>query len=213
MHFCLLCGYGANAVNPYLAFEAIHTLYGRGEFPDVADPDQLCDRYVTAVKKGILKTMSKMGISTLRSYRGAQLFEAVGLDRSVIDTCFGRTTSRIGGADLEIIAREALTRHGEAFGQPPAGAIEMDFGGEYHLRLDGERHMWNQRTIAGLQHAVRSNDPAAYAEYAKLMSSHRRNPCRWKRSSPGGRSSSASAPVPCRTARSARRCTSRWRSP
>ncbi len=177
MHFCLLCGYGANAVNPYLAFEAIHTLYGRGEFPEVADPDQLCDQYVTAVKKGILKTMSKMGISTLRSYRGAQLFEAVGLDRSVIDAYFERTTSRIGGADLDVIAREALSRHGKAFGQPPAGAIELDFGGEYHLRLDGERHMWNQRTVAGLQHAVRANDPAAYAEYAQLVDDQSRSLC------------------------------------
>jgi len=177
MHFCLLCGYGANAVNPYLAFEAIHTLYGRGEFPEGADPEQLCDQYVTAVKKGILKTMSKMGISTLRSYRGAQLFEAVGVDRSVIDAYFDRTTSRIGGADLEVIAREAMTRHRNAFGQPLAGAIETDFGGEYHLRLDGERHMWNQRTIAGLQHAVRADDPTAYAEFAKLVDDQPRGLC------------------------------------
>jgi glutamate synthase domain-containing protein 2/glutamate synthase domain-containing protein 1/glutamate synthase domain-containing protein 3 len=173
----LLSGYGANAVNPYLAFEAVHTLYGRGEFPDVTDPVQLCDQYVTAVKKGILKTISKMGISTLRSYRGAQLFEAVGLHRSVIDAYFEGTTSRIEGADLEAIAREALTRHEDAFGQPLAGAIEMDFGGEYHLRLDGERHMWNERTIAGLQHAVRDDDPAAYAEYAKLVNDQSRRLC------------------------------------
>ena len=177
MHFCLLCGYGANAVNPYLAFEAIHMLYGEGEFPGVTDPVELCDQYVTAVKKGILKTMSKMGISTLRSYRGAQLFEAVGLDRSVVDAYFERTTSRIGGADLEVIAREALTRHASAFGQRPAGAIEMDFGGEYHLRLDGERHLWNERTIARLQHAVRANDPGAYAEYAGLVNDQSRELC------------------------------------
>jgi len=169
MHFCLLCGYGANAVNPYLAFEAIHTLHGRGEFPGVTDPEQLCDQYLTAVKKGILKTMSKMGISTLRSYRGAQLFEAVGLDHSVIDAYFERTTSRIEGADLEVIAREALSRHRSAFGPQPPGASEIDYGGEYHLRLDGERHLWNQRTVARLQHAVRANDPQAYAEYARLV--------------------------------------------
>jgi glutamate synthase domain-containing protein 2/glutamate synthase domain-containing protein 1/glutamate synthase domain-containing protein 3 len=177
MHFCLLCGYGANAVNPYLAFEAIHMLHGRGEFPGVTDPDQLCDQYVTAVKKGILKTMSKMGISTLRSYRGAQLFEAVGLDRSLIDAYFERTTSRIEGADLDVIAGEALTRHENASGQPLGDGVEMDFGGEYHLRLDGERHLWNQRTIARLQHAVRANDGDAYAEYAGLVNDQSRELC------------------------------------
>jgi glutamate synthase domain-containing protein 2/glutamate synthase domain-containing protein 1/glutamate synthase domain-containing protein 3 len=177
MHFCLLCGYGANAVNPYLAFEAIHMLYGEGEFPGVTDPVQLCDQYVTAVKKGILKTMSKMGISTLRSYRGAQLFEAVGLDRSVVDAYFERTTSRIEGADLQVVAREALLHHATAFGERPAGAIEMDFGGEYHLRLDGERHLWNERTISRLQHAVRANDPGAYTEYAGLVNDQSRKLC------------------------------------
>jgi len=177
MHLCLLCGYGANAVNPYLAFEAIHMLHKRGEFPGVTDADELCDQYVTALKKGILKTMSKMGISTLRSYRGAQLFEAVGLDRSVVDAYFERTTSRVEGADLEVIAGEALMRHTGAFGQPLAAALEMDFGGEYHLRLDGERHMWNQRTIAVLQHAVRADDPAAYAEYAELVNDQSRRLC------------------------------------
>jgi glutamate synthase domain-containing protein 2/glutamate synthase domain-containing protein 1/glutamate synthase domain-containing protein 3 len=177
MHFCLLCGYGANAVNPYLAFEAIHSLHGQGEFPGVTDPEQLCDQYLTAVKKGILKTMSKMGISTLRSYRGAQLFEAVGLDRSVIDAYFERTASRIEGADLEVIAREALARHRSAFGPQPPGASEIDYGGEYHLRLDGERHLWNQRTVASLQHAVRANDPQAYAEYARLVDDQARALC------------------------------------
>jgi glutamate synthase (NADPH/NADH) large chain len=177
MHLCLLCGYGANAVNPYLAFEAIHTLYGRGEFPGVLDPVQLYDQYVTALKKGILKTMSKMGISTLRSYRGGQLFEAIGLDRSVVEAYFGGTTSRIEGADLEVIAREALARHENAFGRQLGDAIEMDFGGEYHLRLDGERHMWNERTIARLQDAVRRNRPDAYAEYARLVNDQARDLC------------------------------------
>ncbi len=169
MHFCLLCGYGANAVNPYLAFEAIQSLYAEGEFKDVRDPVQLSDQYVTALKKGILKTMSKMGISTLRSYRGGQLFEAIGLDRSVVDAHFEGTTSRIEGADLEVIAREALARHGKAFGRQRADATEVDFGGEYHLRLDGERHLWNERTISRLQHAVRRNDPSLYGEFSRLV--------------------------------------------
>jgi glutamate synthase (NADPH/NADH) large chain len=177
MHFCLLCGYGANAVNPYLAFEAIHALYERGEFPGVTDPAQLGDQYVTAVKKGILKTMSKMGISTLRSYRAAQLFEAVGLNRSVIDSYFKGTTSRIEGADLEVIACEALSRHADAFGERAAGALELDFGGEYQLRLDGEHHGWNERTIAHLQYAVRANDPDAYAKYAEVVNDQSRDLC------------------------------------
>jgi hypothetical protein len=177
MHFCLLCGYGANAVNPYLALEAIDMLYSQGEFPDVADSVQLCDQYVTAVKKGILKTMSKMGISTLRSYRAAQLFEAVGLDRSVIDAYFKGTTSRVGGADLEVLAREALIRHRAAFRDQTASGLEIDFGGEYHLRLDGEHHLWNQRTIACLQHAVRANDPVGYAEFARMVNDQARKLC------------------------------------
>jgi glutamate synthase domain-containing protein 2/glutamate synthase domain-containing protein 3 len=177
MHFCLLCGYGANAVNPYLAFEAIHMLCKQGEFQDVTDSVQLFDQYVTAVKKGILKTMSKMGISTLRSYRAAQLFEAVGLDHSVVDAYFKGTTSRIQGADLEVIAREAFSRHGNAYGKQPAGGLEMDFGGEYHLRLDGEHHTWNQRTVTLLQQAVRSNDPDAYAQFADLINDQSHNLC------------------------------------
>jgi glutamate synthase domain-containing protein 1 len=177
MHFCLLCGYGVNAVNPYLVFEAIHELYRRGEFPGVTDPEQLCDQYVTAVKKGILKTISKMGISTLRSYRAAQLFEAVGLERGVVDAYFKGTTSRIEGADLEVVAREALTRHRNAFGGRLQGVLETDFGGEYHLRLDGERHLWNEGTISHLQHAVRSDDLDAYAKYARLVNDQSRALC------------------------------------
>ncbi len=121
MHFCLLCGYGANAVNPYLAFEAIHKLHADGDLPADAPSDQLADQYITAVKKGILKTISKMGISTLRSYHGAQQFEAVGLSRELIDEYFTGTPSRISGADLRVIAREALDRHRAGF-EPPRPA-------------------------------------------------------------------------------------------
>ena len=105
MHFCLLCGYGANAVNPYLAFEAIQKLHADGDLPQDVGIDQLTDQYITAVKKGILKTISKMGISTLRSYHAAQQFEAVGLSRAVIDAYFTGTPSRIEGCGLEVIAR------------------------------------------------------------------------------------------------------------
>jgi glutamate synthase domain-containing protein 2/glutamate synthase domain-containing protein 3 len=166
MHFCLLCGYGANAINPYLAFEAIHKLHADGDLPAGVPTEQLADQYITAVKKGILKTISKMGISTLRSYHGAQQFQAVGLGRELIDKYFTGTPSRIGGADLRVIAGEAFERHRAAFEPAVPGTLELDFGGEYHYRLDGEKHLWNPTTIVKLQHAVAQNDPKLYDEYA-----------------------------------------------
>ena len=169
MHFCLLCGYGANAICPYLAFEAIGKLYREGEFPGEADIDQLSDQYITAAKKGILKTMSKMGISTLRSYHSAQQFEAVGLNREVVEEYFTGTASRIEGVSLAEIAAEALSRHREAFSERAPGDLELDFGGEYHFRLDGENHLWNPETITRLQQAVIQNDPEHYAAFAEAI--------------------------------------------
>jgi glutamate synthase domain-containing protein 2/glutamate synthase domain-containing protein 3 len=169
MHFCLLCGYGANAVNPYLAFEAIYKLHGEGQFSPHATLDDLCDHYINAVKKGVLKTMSKMGISTLRSYHAAQQFEAIGLSRELVDRYFTGTASRIGGIGLDVIAREALARHRAAFGPREPAALELDFGGQYHYRLDGQAHLWNPTTITRLQHAVIDNDPQVYAEYARAV--------------------------------------------
>ncbi|HUV63197.1 MAG TPA: glutamate synthase central domain-containing protein, partial [Sedimentisphaerales bacterium] len=139
MHFCLLCGYGANAVNPYMAFETLDELHRERELPAKMEPTQIADNYIAAVKKGILKTMSKMGISTLRSYAGAQLFEAIGLNRSVVDKYFRGTSSRIAGIGLEEIAQEAIQRHESAFAQRPTEALDLDFGGEYHYRRTGER--------------------------------------------------------------------------
>ncbi len=177
MHFCLLCGYGANAINPYLAFEAIHKLHAEGELAPGADLNQLSDQYITAVKKGILKTMSKMGISTLRSYHAAQQFEAVGLAREVVDRYFTGTASRIEGADLTALACEALARHQAAFRSREPDALELDFGGEYHYRLDEEHHLWNPTTITRLQHAVLFNDPAAYEEYSRAINDQSRELC------------------------------------
>jgi len=174
MHFCLLCGYGAKAINPYLAFEAIHELHRRGDLPDDVEPEQLVDNYITAIKKSILKTMSKMGISTLRSYHAAQLFEAIGLNRDVVEAYFKGTTSRIEGVGLDVIAREALARHGSAFEDRAAGTRDMDYGGEYHLRSDGENHLWNQQTVVRLQQAVRNDDPQAYAEYTQQINDQSR---------------------------------------
>jgi glutamate synthase (NADPH/NADH) large chain len=174
MHFCLLCGYGANAIHPYLAFEALAKLQADGDLPPNVELGQLVDQYITAVKKGILKTMSKMGISTLRSYHGAQQFEAIGLDRSVIDRYFPGTASRIGGINLNTLAEETLRRHREAFQPRPPGTLPLDYGGDYHFRHDGQRHLWNPTTVTRLQHAVIDNDPAAYAEYARAINDQSR---------------------------------------
>ena len=175
MHFCLLCGYGANAINPYMAFEAIDKLYRDGDLSADADLDVLNDQFINAAKKGILKTMSKMGISTLRSYHAAQQFEAIGLNREVIEKYFPGTSSRIEGAGLDVIAREALARHRAAFGPQAPGSLELDFEGEYHYRLDGENHLWNPQTITRLQHAVINNDAAAYAEYSQAVNDQSRS--------------------------------------
>jgi glutamate synthase (NADPH) large chain len=177
MHFCLLCGYGANAINPYLAFEAIHKLHRDGDLPQELAVDQLADMYITAVKKGILKTISKMGISTLRSYHAAQQFEAVGLSRDVVDRYFTGTPSRIGGASLDAIAREALARHRAGFEPRAPGSLELNYGGEYYFRLDGENHLWNPVTVTRLQQAVIQNDAKIYAEYARAVNEQGRALC------------------------------------
>jgi glutamate synthase domain-containing protein 2/glutamate synthase domain-containing protein 1/glutamate synthase domain-containing protein 3 len=174
MHFCLLCGFGANAVNPYLAFETLNYLRREAEFPADMEPSQIADNYIAAIKKGILKTMSKMGISTLRSYTGAQLFEAIGLNRSFVDEYFTGTSSRIGGIGLAEVAHEASARHKAAFQQCPSGALELDFGGEYHYRHNGEGHLWNPTTVARLQHAVKYSDQKAYDDYANAVNQQAR---------------------------------------
>jgi len=177
MHFCLLCGYGANAINPYMAFETLDELKRQGELGTEMEPVQIADNYIAAVKKGILKTMSKMGISTLRSYCGAQLFEAIGLNRDVVDRYFVGTSSRIGGVGLEEIAAETLERHQSAFGQRPMDALDLDFGGEYHFRHSGEWHLWNPTTVAKLHHAVQNDDRDSYAAYAKAINDQSRALC------------------------------------
>jgi glutamate synthase domain-containing protein 2/glutamate synthase domain-containing protein 3 len=169
MHFCLLCGFGANAINPYLAFETLFRLQQEGELPAEMEPSQIMDSYIAAIKKGILKTISKMGISTLRSYTGAQLFEAIGLNRSLVDEYFTGTSSRIGGMGLADICTETIYRHKTAFEQRPAETHELDFGGEYHFRHGSEQHLWNPTTISKLQHAVRYSDSQAYNDYSRAV--------------------------------------------
>jgi glutamate synthase domain-containing protein 2/glutamate synthase domain-containing protein 1/glutamate synthase domain-containing protein 3 len=177
MHFCLLCGYGANAVNPYLAFETLFEMQRQGHLPAKMEPTQIADNYIAAVKKGILKVMSKMGISTLRSYTGAQLFEAIGLNRGVIDKYLTGTSSRIAGVGLDEIAQEAISRHKAAFEPRPAGTPVLEFGGEYRLRHTGERHTWNPTTVTNLQLAVRRNDPKAYEKFAEAVNEQSETLC------------------------------------
>jgi glutamate synthase domain-containing protein 2/glutamate synthase domain-containing protein 1 len=168
-HFCLLCGFGANAINPYLVFEALYDLQKQKYLPREMEASQIASNYIAAVKKGILKTMSKMGISTLRSYFNAQLFEAIGINKDLIDRYFAGTSSRIGGIDLEQISADVQKRHHAAYGPRKPGSLELDFGGDYMYRLDGEKHLWNPTTISRMQHAVYYNDPKAYDDFSKAV--------------------------------------------
>ena len=161
----LLVGYGAGAVNPYLAFESIHAMVKDGVLTDV-DPSAADKNYVKALKKGLLKVLSKMGISTIASYHGAQIFEAVGIGKSVIDAYFTGTASRLGGVGLAEIAREAVARHADGFHREPH---ELDVGGVYAWRVDGERHLWTPESVASLQKAVRLGDAKSYEDYARAI--------------------------------------------
>jgi glutamate synthase domain-containing protein 2/glutamate synthase domain-containing protein 1/glutamate synthase domain-containing protein 3 len=163
-HFATLIGYGVSAINPYLLLESLDEMVFEGRIvrkvngsDEPLSPELAAQNVVKAIGKGLLKTISKMGISTIQSYRGAQIFEAVGLEKELIDTHFTGTASRIGGIGLEVLATEALERHARAY---PAGGRDLDsllpVGGVYAWRRDGEHHMWNPETIALVQHAVRA---------------------------------------------------------
>ncbi len=163
-HFCVLAGYGAEAINPYLAFETIENM--RPRLDDSLTTGQVYRRYIKAINKGLLKVMSKMGISTYQSYCGAQIFDAVGLKSDFIEKYFSGTNTRIEGVGLAEIANEALERHAQAFGTAPIYQHALDVGGEYAYRLRGEQHSWTPDTVADLQHAVRANLPEKYRSFA-----------------------------------------------
>src|SRR6202035_1055301 len=149
-----LIGYGAAAINPYLMFESLEELAERSLLPEDLSTEEAAERIVKAIGKGLLKTISKMGISTIQSYCGAQIFEAVGLERELIDKHFTGTASRIGGVGADVLATEALERHARAYPVPHDDLLPV--GGVYAWRRDGEHHMWNPETIALVQHAVRA---------------------------------------------------------
>jgi glutamate synthase (NADPH/NADH) large chain len=167
MHFCLLIGYGAGAVNPYLAYATLAEMIRDGRL-DI-EPDEAVHNFVKAVTKSLIKVASKMGISTIQSYRGAQIFEAIGLEKDLIDRYFTWTASRVGGVGLEEIATETAARHRYAFRIAANLDGELDPGGMYQWRRRGEFHMWNPNTIAKLQHAVRSGNYRLFKEYARMV--------------------------------------------
>lgn len=167
-HFALLLGYGASAINPYLAFESIEDMIREGMLTGVS-PKQAVKNYRKAAIKGIVKVLSKMGISTIQSYRGAQIFEAVGLDQAFVERYFTGTPSRIGGIGIEEAAREALQPHKRAFAAAEHRDRTLDPGGEYQWRRDGEEHLYHPRTIHALQQACRNGDYGQYKIYSKRV--------------------------------------------
>ena len=177
MHFCLLVGYGANAVNAYLAYETIEEMHRRKMLAPDLSLEQAQANFAKAIRKGMLKVMSKMGISTVQSYHGAQIFEAVGLAGETIDKYFTGTTSQIEGVNVEDLAREALEKHRRAFLPVTEAVTELEVGGEYQFRARGEQHLLNPDTVSKLQHAVRGNRWSTYEEYAQTVNDLNKQLC------------------------------------
>jgi glutamate synthase (NADPH) large chain len=173
-HFALLGGYGAEAVHPYLALETLLDLAEKGLLPADVDGKKAIKHFIKAVGKGLRKVLSKMGISTYMSYTGAQIFEAVGLSKSLVDKYFTGTASNVGGIGVFEVAEEAIRIHTAAFGHNPVLAGALDAGGEYAWRLRGEEHMWTPDAIAKLQHAARQSSYATYKEYAQIINDQSR---------------------------------------
>jgi glutamate synthase (ferredoxin) len=173
-HCALLLGYGAGAVNPYLAFETLDDMIRQRLLVGITH-EKAIKNYIKSLNKGILKVMSKMGISTLQSYCGAQVFEAVGLDHALVDKYFTRTASRIGGVGIAVIAEEVRRRHQRAFPVRPVGEHDLEWGGEYQWRRDGEYHLFNPDTVFKLQHATRSGQYSIFKEYTRLVDDQNRN--------------------------------------
>ena len=166
-HFGCLAGYGAEAINPYLAFETLVAMHA--ELPGKLDKKEIVKRYIKAIDKGLLKVMSKMGISTYQSYCGAQIFDAVGLKAEFVNKYFTGTATRIEGVGLERDRRGSVRRHRDAFGDSPIFKTMLDVGGEYAVRVRGEDHVWNATTVSTLQHAVRGNSQEKYRAFAKIL--------------------------------------------
>jgi len=175
-HFALLIGYGASAINPYLAFETIDGMIREGMLPNV-DHKSACKNFVKAATKGVVKVMSKMGISAIQSYHGAQVFEAVGLHQEVVDQYFTNTPSRIGGIGIDIVAKELLIRHNHAFPIRQVNGHALPVGGQYQWRSEGEFHLFNPESIHRLQKSVRTGSYPTYKAYAELIDDQSKNLC------------------------------------
>jgi glutamate synthase (NADPH/NADH) large chain len=171
-HICLLVGFGAGAINPYLALDTVADLARNKVLPKPLTEEEACQKFIKSLTKGLLKTMSKMGISALASYQGAQIFEAIGIDQSVIDRYFTGLSSRIRGVGLKEIADEAMARHARAYAPRPEN--KLDVGGHFHYRVGGEAHLWNPTSVASLQRAVRLKDAASYEAYSKAINEQSR---------------------------------------
>jgi glutamate synthase (ferredoxin) len=175
-HFALLIGYGCSAINPYVAFETVDDMMRTGLLPQI-DHAKACANLVKAASKGVIKVMSKMGISSLQSYRGAQVFEALGLRQDVVDHYFTGTASRIGGIGLDVIAQEVLQRHAAAYSQRSANGHALQSGGLYQWRAEGEAHLFTPEAIHRLQKAVRNGSYALFKEYARLINEQSQARC------------------------------------
>ncbi len=175
-HAALLIGYGAGAVNPYLAFETLDDMIRKEMIPDL-DYEKAVRNYIKALNKGVLKIISKMGISTVQSYRGAQIFEAVGLSREFVSKYFTWTVSRIGGVGIDVIAEEVILRHRRGFPDRPVGMLDLESGGEYQWRRDGEYHLFNPDTVSKLQHATRTGRYDIFKEYTELVDGQSHHLC------------------------------------
>ncbi len=175
-HYSLLIGYGAGAINPYVAFETLDDMIRQGLLVGISHKDA-CKNYVKAAVKGVVKVTSKMGISTIQSYRGAQIFEAIGLHPSVVEKYFTGTASRVGGVGMDILAREVLIRHQAAFPIRQVNGHVLDVGGFYQWRAEGEYHLFNPQTVHRLQQACRNADYKAFREYSKAVNDQSRKAC------------------------------------
>ena len=174
-HFAVLIGYGANAINPYLVFEVMESEIKKGDFPEKLTFKDAQKNYLKSTRKGLFKVISKMGISTIQSYCGAQIFEAVGLGQALIEKYFTATPSRIGGIGIETVAEEMLHRHKKAYPEENVYDEMLDEGGEYAWREGGEHHQFNPKTIALLQHACRTGNYGVYKQFAKLINDQETN--------------------------------------
>ncbi|MEK6683497.1 MAG: glutamate synthase large subunit [Nitrospirota bacterium] len=167
-HFACLIGYGAGSINPYLAFETLTDTVRDGYLPETIDAATAESKFIKAINKGLLKIFSKMGISTIQSYCGAQIFEAIGLSSDLVERYFTGTASRIEGVGIETLAEEVLRRHAVAY-QPNVPIRQLEYGGEYHYRIQGEHHNWNPETISKLQWAAGNNSYATFKEFSRLV--------------------------------------------